>query len=319
MTSTDTKYTCSLCGRTVYKDIYQNEEVQYVMCENCSLISLYPRPTEEEYTHFYEREYQSYRHSITNYEQAVEGRKAKGFDLKKKYMVYVEPYLKKNSRVLEIGSGWGTFLKLIADTYKCDVRGVEISELAVRVAREHYGLSIEHKTLNDFTYRYKGEKFDVIIMMQVLEHIVDPNKGLKQLASLLSNGGVAYIAVPNTMQPNEPLDRFFHFEHVNYFSPYTLMKILEKNGLKIIWNKNNHDINIIVARAEHPSESINNSIRKGDYTKYKIRRKLENQRKKYAFLRIFKKGARLLLTEPLFNNVRKIVVSGLKKLGIIKV
>ena len=84
MTNTDTKYTCSLCNGKVYADLYQNEEVQYVMCENCALISLYPRPTEEEYTHFYEREYQSYRHSIINYEQAVEGRKAKGFDLKKK-------------------------------------------------------------------------------------------------------------------------------------------------------------------------------------------------------------------------------------------
>lgn len=40
---------CNLCGKIESKEIYKNDRVRYVMCNNCSLVYLNPRRTEEEY------------------------------------------------------------------------------------------------------------------------------------------------------------------------------------------------------------------------------------------------------------------------------
>jgi len=236
---------------------------------------------------------------------------------KRRYLLPLKPYINADSRVLEIGPGWGTLLKLIQDTYHSHVLGVEISELAARVASEHYKLPIKNKIFQDFARDYKGEKFDVIMIMHVLEHFVDPNDVLDQARSLLSPNGILYIAVPNLMNPDEPLDRYFHFEHVHYFTAYSLAKLLQKHGFKVLWHEDTHEIKMIAAFESHPASSIDINKRESDYSIDKIARVVIKQKNKYAFLRVFKAGAFLLLPNETFKKVQKSVARKLRKLGVI--
>jgi len=81
--------------------------------------------------------------------------------------------LKKGMKVLDIGSGWGSFAKYAAEKYGVEVVGVTISEQQVKLARERGpGLPVEYR-LED--YRKLNEKFDRIISIGMVEHVGEKN------------------------------------------------------------------------------------------------------------------------------------------------
>ena len=101
--------------------------------------------------------------------------------------------LKNVYRVLDVGCGIGSaarYLKKKKDLYYvgiepfCNERLIEIDE-------------IHNCFVEKFLKRYDGKKFDVILCLDVLEHIWDYNLVLKELTSFLTDDGVVLISVPN--------------------------------------------------------------------------------------------------------------------------
>jgi len=77
--------------------------------------------------------------------------------------------LKKGDRVLDIGSGWGSFMGFAAKKYEVDAVGVTISKEQKALADEKYkGLSVETR-LQD--YRDLDEQFDHIVSIGMFEHV----------------------------------------------------------------------------------------------------------------------------------------------------
>jgi cyclopropane-fatty-acyl-phospholipid synthase len=77
--------------------------------------------------------------------------------------------LKKGMRVLDIGCGWGSFMKYAAEKYGVESVGITISKEQVKLAmQECAGLPIEIR-LQD--YRELKEKFDRIISIGMFEHV----------------------------------------------------------------------------------------------------------------------------------------------------
>ena len=77
--------------------------------------------------------------------------------------------LKKGMRVLDIGCGWGSFLKYAAEKYGINGVGITVSKEQVKLAREICkGLPVEIR-LQD--YRKLNEKFDRIISIGMFEHV----------------------------------------------------------------------------------------------------------------------------------------------------
>lgn len=73
-----------------------------------------------------------------------------------------------------------------------------------------------------------NEKYDVVINLQVLEHVKYPDKCIKELGRVLKKNGKIYISAPS-MYP-------LHFAPYNYFNfhPSAFKLMLEKNNLKIL-------------------------------------------------------------------------------------
>jgi len=109
--------------------------------------------------------------------------------------------LKKNSRILEIGCGIGTYTELLASY--CDkgtIDSYDISEENIKIAKER---------LSKFTYvnLFKGDvteesfkkEYDFIILPDVLEHIPIElhNKLFNSLSNSLAKNGVILIHIPN--------------------------------------------------------------------------------------------------------------------------
>ena len=111
----------------------------------------------------------------------------------------IEPLLpKKCSRVLEVGCGSGATLGwLRRDHQAVHTVGVEIAESAAEHARtlanEVFCLDFERNDLPG-----GAQKFDLILCLDVLEHMVDPWAVIDRLATrYLETGGTLVISLPN--------------------------------------------------------------------------------------------------------------------------
>ncbi len=101
----------------------------------------------------------------------------------------------RGSRVLDVGCGTGQFASALRDRLGCDVLGIEPHETRANQARL-LGLDVitgylERNTLSGV------EPFDVVTMIDVLEHVGDPVELLTIAAESLNPGGTVIISVPN--------------------------------------------------------------------------------------------------------------------------
>lgn len=97
---------------------------------------------------------------------------------------------KKPGSLLDVGAGTGEFLKA-AKEKSWRVAGVEPNRNAVALAKEK-GISL-YPELSDL----KNQKFDVISLWHVLEHISNLEEVVEELGQLLNPKGILVIAVPN--------------------------------------------------------------------------------------------------------------------------
>ncbi len=98
----------------------------------------------------------------------------------------------KKDVVLEIGCGLGILLSKVkaGDKY-----GLESNEFAVATCQKK-GLNVK---LHDDVYKlpFEDKKFDVVIMNEVIEHIPEPEKALKEIGRVLKMDGKLIITTPN--------------------------------------------------------------------------------------------------------------------------
>ena len=92
--------------------------------------------------------------------------------------------------ILDIGAGTGDFL-LAASKLGWTANGVEPNENARNTAKKKNILL--QKEMDSLT----GEKFDVITLWHVLEHLPDLENTIKKIELLLNPGGLLVVAVPN--------------------------------------------------------------------------------------------------------------------------
>lgn len=152
---------------------------------------------------------------------------------------------RKNLNILEIGSNRGDMLYLIKEARPdVNIIGIEptrFKELCV-------------PTINTFfTDKLFSNKFDVIIMQHVLEHIKRPKEIMSQIRSIIDDKGIFYVEVPNVENTLKYFTEDFIADHVNYFSPDSLGATME--GFKIIKCVNRPFLRI-VAKKDKPAEKL---------------------------------------------------------------
>jgi 2-polyprenyl-3-methyl-5-hydroxy-6-metoxy-1,4-benzoquinol methylase len=106
---------------------------------------------------------------------------------------FLKPLLVQKS-LLDFGCGAGGFL-LKAQTSAAIVCGVEL-ERRLQDHFRHNGLLV-FENLESLLQVHKEEKFDIITLFHVLEHLPNPRVMLKKLSRLLTEGGEIIIEVPH--------------------------------------------------------------------------------------------------------------------------
>ena len=229
---------CILCENSKFskliKKVRDSEEFNIIQCKNCKNIQINPIPTINDNKKFYDQNLQI-RNIKMNY-NIKELRKKSENDTKRRVEFFLKN-IKKNKKILEIGSGNGFFLEELKKE-KYDISGCEISK-----ERLIHLKKLKNITTYNFDFNFKilelGKKFDVVVMFHVLEHISNPKEFLENVRGVLKDKGKIVIEVPNSddhqLALNESYNQWYwQRAHVNYYHPKTLSQILNKTKFKKI-------------------------------------------------------------------------------------
>jgi 2-polyprenyl-3-methyl-5-hydroxy-6-metoxy-1,4-benzoquinol methylase len=236
---------CNLCGSLYYKVIYriegasrtslkqaykitEDEANQYpfriVRCFKCGLIYISPRAN-------IRKTYQSYRDMRDEiYINEERGRRISARIILKKISKY-----RRGGKILDIGCATG-FLLDEARNQGWQIYGVELSKWAVNFARQNFNLNVFEGVLKNagFPYNY----FDVIVMVDSIEHLPDPRKTLEEIRHILKPNGILCISTPDIDSLTSKILQAKWWgikqSHLFYFSKKTLAKMLDATGFNVV-------------------------------------------------------------------------------------
>jgi SAM-dependent methyltransferase len=97
-------------------------------------------------------------------------------------------------RLLQVGCGYGLLLDE-ARRSGYEVEGVEVAIEAARYAREQLGLPVREVAVE--VAAFEGERYDAVLLIDVLEHLDDPVAVLDRLLARLAPDGVLMIVTPD--------------------------------------------------------------------------------------------------------------------------
>lgn len=219
---------CLLCG-SEQKDIFARVEsfgypLVYYQCGNCGLVF---QSTEESraadpdfYAETYRRIYQASEDPTPKDLWVQEQRAAYLVGLLRAQQV------KSPERILDIGASTGTLLGTIRDAFGSDVTGVEPGD-AYRAFAEKRGLKMSPSL--EALVATQPERFDLISLIHVLEHLPDPVGTLRRVREdLLSEKGVLLLEVPNFYAHDS-----YELAHLACYTPHTLREALKQAGYSV--------------------------------------------------------------------------------------
>ncbi|WP_022726680.1 bifunctional 2-polyprenyl-6-hydroxyphenol methylase/3-demethylubiquinol 3-O-methyltransferase UbiG [Fodinicurvata sediminis] len=105
----------------------------------------------------------------------------------------------KGLRVLDIGCGGGLLCEPLA-RLGAQVTGIDASEKNIAVARLHAeqcGLEIDYRCIAAENLAETGEVFDIVLAMEIVEHVADVPAFLDACASLLDKDGAFFLSTLN--------------------------------------------------------------------------------------------------------------------------
>lgn len=139
------------------------------------------------------------------------------------YNKWLYDYFKKyiHGDILEVGGGIGNFVDLLKK--RGNLTSIDINIDYLKKLRNGKNIDAGFGDIEKGKYFFKNKKYDSIICFNVLEHINDDKKALKNMNKLLKKGGKLILLVPAYQFLYSKLDK-----EIGHFRRYTLKEIDKK-------------------------------------------------------------------------------------------
>lgn len=229
---------CNLCGASDARVLFRKNTTDFLQCRQCGLEWVHPLPDMAKMHELYSSPKYYSTDNISQYGYS---------DYVRNKHLYVNLFNRRldeilrhtNGRrglLLDVGCATGALLEL-ARLRGWDVRGVDVSEYATRIAREYYSLEIFTGELAEAAY--PDEHFDVVVMDDLIEHVADPSALVQESYRILRTGGLLTLNTPNRAGLWHRLmgRRWFHYkqsEHTYFFSPGVISELLGRHGYHVL-------------------------------------------------------------------------------------
>jgi SAM-dependent methyltransferase len=218
-----------------YEYHISGDRFKVVRCRHCGLIYLNPRPDPSEHSRIYPPTYHAFGFTPSRYGLVYRVRRR----LEARRLLPWCAGLSSGARILDVGCGDGFHLRLLRDFGDSgwSLEGVDASNQAVEAGAAQ-GLTIHRGRLEDLDL--PDGSYDLVILIQTLEHLDDPPAVLRGIRRLLRPGGHLGIVTDNTASIDFRVlgNRYwggFHFpRHWYLFSPSTLRRLCDKTGLEVV-------------------------------------------------------------------------------------
>jgi len=237
---------CPTCGKNGDSALnYRREDgIGFYKCLDCNIEYASPRLIETELLKLYEGDDWK---DLSKYNdwtyQNWKDSKGPHYYLVKENIKLVKKFLNKVSSVLDVGCDIGLTVKSLEEN-RYYSEGVEISSVGAKIAKEKTGIKVHNMELGS----YKSEvEFDGVLLLDVLEHLYNPIKVLKECASHMKIGGYIFIHVPHHGGISTRFKRFLHKKglkkgykhfgfpaHIYAFDRRSLKAILTKSGFETV-------------------------------------------------------------------------------------
>lgn len=253
------KISCPACGSNDSRNFFEKNGFNYVICSECDTWYVNPRPTQVILENFYQNS-ANYKYQKENtYRVSEKNRLEKIFRPRVKRIIEIcDKYNVQRKLLLEVGAGFGTFCKEVT-SQKLFKRVIAV-ELTPDLANEcrNIGLEVIEKPIEKI--KFDCEQIDVIASFEVIEHLFAPKNFIKSCSSVLSRGGLFIVTCPSSegfdiATLNKLSDNVDH-EHINYFNPSSLSKMISDCGLEVLE---------VLTPGELDAELVRNKIISGDF------------------------------------------------------
>lgn len=222
------KIICPICHQSSLRKLKKIKGIQIFECLECSL-SIIPKNLIPKRTSWY---------SLGDYQNEANRFKKRFAQLTR----IIHSFVSKG-KVLDIGSGFGLLSSLVNKLghYYFHLIDKEIEPYYFQKAKN---VKFEKIDFVNFI-KNRNEKYDLVLMFDILEHFKDPLFVLKEINRILNNKGYLVIQTPNYQSLMAKVCHHWSWwmveDHKIIFSPKSIKTLLNLTGFKIVYFKTYED------------------------------------------------------------------------------
>ncbi|MFH1868752.1 MAG: class I SAM-dependent methyltransferase [Candidatus Omnitrophota bacterium] len=239
---------CPLCGShqssleaTVrdYEYRASGDIFKYNKCENCQLVYLDPRPVFEDLMYAYPAGYEQHSSGMSGYSLKRFTQYLRARFMLRPRMRRIMGYFqnKKNLKVLDIGCGNGQALLAIRELRKdSELHGVDHSDSQSSYLKER-GIIFHEGAFESLDF--EESSYDIIILMHVIEHFINPLSVMEKVRRLLKEDGLIYLETHTSGCIEQRLCGPYWIgydapRHITVFNDASLRRLLSLTGYSLI-------------------------------------------------------------------------------------
>ncbi len=231
---------CNLCSATEFVVLTHHDRygfgAQAHACRRCGLVFLNPRMTDDAYARFYDGVYRPLvsafhgrlidAHTIQDEQREYAGERAE----------FIRPFVPAAGlrTMLDIGGSTGVVAAHMAREFSLKGTLIDPAPPEVEQARR-YGL----ETITGLVERhdFNGRRFDVVLICQTVDHLLDVAGTLRRVRELLTNEGLLFVDIVDFRAAylrNWSVEDAIKIDHAYYLTEPTMSAFLRRAGLEVL-------------------------------------------------------------------------------------
>ena len=231
---------CNLCGSSQFIVLTHRDRYGYPAeahaCSRCGLVFLNPRMTADAYARFYDGVYRPLVSAFHG--RLIDARtiQAEQRDYAAERAAFLRPFVAGAGlrTMLDIGGSTGVVAHHFAREFALEGVLIDPAPLEIEEARR---LGLETVTGLVERHDFGGRQFDLVIVCQTVDHLLDVGGVLARVRDLLSSGGFLFIDIVDLRAAylrNWSIEEAIKIDHPYYLTQDTMKAYLERSGFEIL-------------------------------------------------------------------------------------